>query len=133
RLNGGPARVAGHSERTVGCAMIAAVLRENFRPARHHPRENEGKIVGFAAAVDEQALVKIPGGTLRESLRQSDPLLGDELRRDAASSFGLFLDSLNDAPVSVAEVTVEELRQEIQVSPALAVVKVYPFPTVELR
>ena len=78
----------------------------------------------LAAAVDEHAFVEVARNQAGQFLGQQRSLGGQKLRGDTASLLGLTSDGLDDPAVSVPEVAVEQLGEEIQVAPALAVMKV---------
>src|SRR5207302_857538 len=85
------------------------------------------------AAVDEEALAEIARRTPGQRLGEGDALLGEDLRRHTAGPLRLALDGFDDPAVAVAEVAVKELRQEVEVTAALAVKEIHSLTTLELQ
>src|SRR5205823_11590678 len=73
------------------------------------------------------------GGAPGQGSRQGGPLRRQHLRRDAAGFLGLALDGLDDAAVTVAEVAVKELGEEVEITATLPVVKKDAFAAVEFE
>src|SRR5437868_3717602 len=133
RLDGRPPRVAGDAEGAVGCAVIAAILGENLRSSGEEAGQDKSLIIRLAAAVDEQAGVQVAGRAPGQLAGESRTLLGEQLRRHAAGAFGLTLNGRDDAAIAVAQGAVEELRQAIEIAPALTVEEVDAVAVIELQ
>ena len=113
--------------------MIAAILGKYLGTPGHQTSHDEGLVVGFAAAVDEKAGVQISGRPLGQRSGERCSFLRDELRRNAAASLGLPLDRRDHALVAVTEIAMKELRQKIEISPALAIEEIDALSPVEFH
>src|SRR5262249_2852959 len=133
RLDRSAAWITADAKAAEGGAVIAAVLGEDFGPARNHSGHDKRLVCRLAARVDEEALVEIAGRPLRQSIGESDPFGGQYLGRDAAGFLRLLLDRFNHAAVAVAQVAVKKLRQEIEVTPPLAIVEVNALAALKLQ
>src|SRR5262249_35868952 len=132
-LDRGAPWIAADAEAAERGAVVAAILGKDLRPAGDHAGEDEGLVVRLAAAVDEEALSQIAGGELGKLAGQEDATLGQHLRRDTRGLGRLPLNRLDDLAIAVAEVAVEQLRQEVEIAPALAIEEADALAVVELE
>src|SRR5262249_53634154 len=133
RLDRRAPRVAADAQAAQRRAVVAAILGEDLGPAGEQPGQDERLVVRLAAAVDEQRAPQVARRPAGQRLRQGGPPLAQHLRRDAAGALRLAPDGVDDAAVAVAEVAVEQLREEVEVTPPRAVEEVDALAAVELQ
>ena len=101
---GPAASVAGHVDRQVGAAVVAAVGREHLDTARVQTGHPDRVLVRVGTAVGEEDLVQAGGSVL------ADPMSGPRARLDGgrgrhgAQLCGLLLNSLDDVWVLMADI-----------------------------
>ena len=118
----GPAAgVAGHVDRQVGAAVVTAVGREHLDTAGVQTGHPDRVLVRVGTAVGEEDLVQAGGSVL------ADPMSGPRARLDGgrgrhgAQLCGLFLNSLDDVWVLMADICEHQLGTEVDVLVAVAV------------
>ena len=114
------ARVAGHVDREVGAAVVAAVGRQHLVAAGVQPRHAYGVLVGVGAAVGEEDVVEVAGGVARDQPGGLGAGAVGDGGRDRAEVRGLLLDRRDDARVLVAEVGEDQLGAEVEVALVVA-------------
>ena len=119
RLHRPAARIAGHRQAAGGAAVIRAVAREDLVPPGEQPRDADGVLVGFGAAVGEEEDVDVAGRDLGQLLAQPRPGLGGHERIGVGERLGLLLDRLDDAGIAVAGIDAHQLAVEVDEALAL--------------
>src|SRR5262249_27121938 len=127
------AGIAADAKTAECCAVKAAILGENLRPACDQAGHDERLIIRLAATVDEEALAHFSRRSLSQRIRQRDSILRQELRRNATRLLRLPLNSGDHPLVGVAKIDIEELGQEVDVPAALAVVEIDALGMIEFQ
>ena len=111
---GGPAsRIAGEGDAAGRRAVIGAITREDFVTARRHPRQLDGVLVRFRAAVGEEEDVDVAGRDLGELGAKPRTGFGRHERVGVRQHGGLLGDRLNHPLVAVADVDAHQLAVEV--------------------
>ena len=120
------AGVAGHRDRRVRRAVVAAVRRQHLEPAGVAAGHADGVLGRLGAAVGEEHHVEVAGGQLGDQAgRLAAGVVGVE-RGDRAELVGLLLDGGDQLGVLVADVDVDQLAGEVEVAVALVVPEARP-------
>ncbi|CAB4885355.1 unannotated protein [freshwater metagenome] len=115
------ARVAGHRHRPGCCTVVAAVRGEDLVPTRVNSRHADGVLGCLGAPVGEEHHIEVARGEFGDESRCLTTLGVGERRRDGAQLGGLVLDGLHEFGVLVADVHVDELTREVEVTLAVLV------------
>ncbi len=120
-------RVARQDDRAVGRAVVRAVARDDLVPPGREAREPDRVLVRLRARVREERHAQVARRDLLQQATEVRARLRGHRRPDRAEAVRLLLDRRDDLRVLVADVDVDELRREIEITRALVVPEVPAF------
>ena len=122
-----PAPVAGGGNRAAGVAVIGAIGGEHFIAPGIEPRHTDGVLVGIGAGVGEEHFAKAFRRQLDNPLRRFAAGEVGGGGRDGHQLFQLGFHRRQHARMLIANVDVDQLAAEIQVSIAFVIPQLAAF------
>jgi hypothetical protein len=101
--------------------VVAAVGGQDLVPSGVQPGHPDRVLVGVGPAVGEEDGIEACGGDLRDEPSGLASRIVGERRRDGGQLGGLLLDRGDQLRVLVSDVDVDQLRGEVEVTPARVV------------
>ena len=126
RFAGPAARVTRERDGSGGRTVVAAVGRQDLVPPGVQARHPDRVLVGVGATVGEEDGVEVSRGDLRDEPGGLATRVVGKARRDGAELGGLLLDRGDELGVLVADVEVDQLRGEVEITLAGVVGEVRP-------
>jgi len=127
RLRRPAPRVARERDAPAGRAVVRAVPRQNLLPSRGQPRQLDGVLVRFGAAVGEEEHVDVARGDFGELRTQARARFGRHERVHVGQRGGLPLDRGDDARIAVAGVHAHQLAVEVDEALAFGRPEIHAF------